>query len=93
MCQIKKGTLLFLILGGFVLITLLGNFFHTERRLDQESSCPICQLQKSAVAASLALTVILPRLLLVGLLVIRDSLLRGFSVFFERVSRAPPLCS
>jgi disulfide bond formation protein DsbB len=93
MCRIKKGALFLLVLSGFTLITLLGNFFHTERHLDQKSPCPICQMQKSAVAAGLALAVILPRLLLVGLLVSRDSPLRGFSIFFERVSRAPPVCS
>lgn len=75
---------------SFLLATLLVNFFHTEKSLDSNGSCPACHLQKTALAEGLTLAVILPRLTLVEILPIREAQPKQSSAFFDLVSRSPP---
>lgn len=49
------------VLGVFICLTLLINFFHTERTLEHGPPCPACRLQSSSLATQVAHGVIVPR--------------------------------
>jgi len=81
-------------LGVFALVlsaTVFVHFFHTEKGLRPDNSCPACRLQTSSLAAGLTPAVDLPRLLLAEVLPVLESKLEAAAVFFDLVSRPPPL--
>lgn len=47
----NRGALFLVVFGSFLLVTLLVNFFHTEKTIDSKCSCPACRFLTAAVAA------------------------------------------
>jgi hypothetical protein len=51
MIKSPKKHILFLFSFMFLALTLLVNFFHTEKTLKDERSCPACHYQNSSLAS------------------------------------------
>jgi hypothetical protein len=86
----SRGLLFLAFFVVFLFVTLFIHFFHTEKGLRPDNSCPACHFQTSSLAVGLSLAIILPSLLLLEILSARESDLESRAVFFELVSRAPP---
>jgi hypothetical protein len=86
----RRGLLFLGVFTVFLFATLFIHFFHTEKGLLPDSSCPACHFQTSSLAVGLCLAIILPRLLLVEILPVWESRSESRAVFFDLVSRAPP---
>jgi len=91
MSRRRRGLFFLGVFAVFLFATLFINFFHTEKGLRPDSSCPACHFQTSSLAVGLSLTIILPRLLLVAVLSVWESKLEIPAVLFDLVSRPPPL--
>lgn len=48
----RRTTVDIFILGLFLSLTLLANFFHTETTLQERDDCPACQFQKSSLSTA-----------------------------------------
>ena len=90
MSRRRRGLLILGVFAVFLFATLFVHFFHTEKGLRPDNSCPACHLQTSSLAAGLSLAVFLPLLLLVEVLSVREYDFESPAILFERVSRAPP---
>jgi ABC-type Mn2+/Zn2+ transport system permease subunit len=90
MSRRRRGLFVLGVFAVFLFATLFIHFFHTEKGLRPDSSCPACHLQTTSLAVGLSLAVILPRLLLVEFLSVWESDFESPAVFFELVSRPPP---
>ncbi|MFZ2055384.1 MAG: hypothetical protein WAU81_14445 [Candidatus Aminicenantales bacterium] len=90
MRQRRRGLIFLGVFASFVLATLLVHFFHTEKGLHPDESCPACHFQTSSLAVGVSLAIILPQLLLVEILPVWESRLESPVVFFDLVSRSPP---
>lgn len=91
MWQRRRGLLA---LGVFALIlfaTVFVHFFHTEKDLRPDRTCPACRLQTTSLAVGVVLPVNLPQPLLVEVLPVLVSKVEASAVFFDLVSRPPPL--
>jgi hypothetical protein len=87
----KNRSLVFLgIFASFLLATLLVHFFHTEKGIHPDGTCPACHLQTSSLAVGLCLAIILPRLVLVEILPVWESDNVTPALFRSLVSRSPP---
>jgi hypothetical protein len=87
----KNRSLVFLgIFASFLLATLLVHFFHTEKGIHPDGTCPACHFQTSSLAVGLSLAIILPRLLLVEVLPVWESDDETPALFCDLVSRSPP---
>jgi len=90
MSRRRRGLFFLGVFAVFLFATLFVHFFHTEKGLRPDSSCPACHFQSTSLAVSLSLTIILPRLLLIEILPVWESCLENPAVFFDLVSRSPP---
>ena len=91
MSQRRRGLLFLGVFAIFLFATLFVHFFHTEKGMRPDGSCPACQFQRTSLAVGLSLTIVLPRLLLVETLLIWESHLETPAIVFDLVSRSPPL--
>lgn len=90
MSRRRRGLLFLGVFAIFLFATLFVHFFHTEKGLRPDSSCPACHFQTTSLAVGLGLTIILPQLLLVEILPVWESHLESPAIFFDLVSRSPP---
>jgi hypothetical protein len=87
----RKRDLFFLgVLGIFLFAILFIHFFHTEKGLRSEGSCPACHFQTTSLAVGLTMAFDLPRLSFVETLPVWESHVESQSVSFDLVSRSPP---
>jgi hypothetical protein len=86
----NSGLIFLVVFASFLLATLLVHFFHTEKGIHPDGSCPACHFQTSSLAVGLSLAIILPQLLLVEILPVWESEFESPVVFFDLVSRSPP---
>jgi len=91
MSRRRRGLLFLGVFAIFLFATLFVHFFHTEKGLRPDGSCPACRFQTTSLAVGLSLTIVLSRLLLVETLPIWEAHLEAPAIFFELVSRSPPL--
>jgi ABC-type Mn2+/Zn2+ transport system permease subunit len=90
MSQRRRGLFFLGVFAVFLFASLFVHFFHTEKGLRPDSSCPACHFQSTSLAVGLSLAIILPQLLLVEILPVSESHLESAAVFFDLVSRSPP---
>jgi hypothetical protein len=90
MSRRKRGLIFLGVFVSFVLATLFVHFFHTEKGIHPDGTCPACHFQTSSLAVGLSLAIILPQLLLVEVLPVWESDIETPALFFDRVSRSPP---
>jgi hypothetical protein len=90
MSRRRRGLLFLGIFVTFLFATLFVHFFHTEKGLRPDGSCPACHFQTSSLAVGLSLAVNLPRLLFVEILPAWESHLESQTISFDLVSRSPP---
>jgi hypothetical protein len=90
MSRRKRGLVVLGVFTIFLFASLFVHFFHTEKGLSPDSSCPACHFQTSSLAVGLSLAVTLPQLLLVEVLSVGESHSEILAVFSELVSRSPP---
>ena len=86
----RRGLVFLAVFASFFLATLLVHFFHTEKGLRPEGTCPACHFQTSSLAVGLSLAIVLPTFLLVEVLPISESDVKNPALFFHLVSRSPP---
>jgi len=91
MSRRKRGLIFLGVFAGFLFVTLFVNFFHTEKGLQGDESCPACHFQTNSLAVGLSLDIVLPRLLLVGVPPGCEYGLEAPDVCLALVSRSPPL--
>ena len=91
MSRRRRGLVFLGVFVVFLFATLFVHFFHTEKGLATERSCPACHFQTTSLAVGLSLTIILPRLLLVEVLPVWEYDLETRALIFDLVSRPPPL--
>jgi hypothetical protein len=90
MSRRRRGFLFLGVFAIFLFATLFVHFFHTEKGLRPDGSCPACHFQTTSLAVGLGLTIILPRLLLVEILPVWESHAESPALYFDLVSRSPP---
>ncbi|MDH4271274.1 MAG: hypothetical protein OEW18_04785 [Candidatus Aminicenantes bacterium] len=87
----RRSGLIFLgVFASFLLATLLVHFFHTEKGIHPDGSCPACHFQTSSLAIGMSLAIILPQLVLAEILSVWESEFESPVVFFDLTSRSPP---
>jgi hypothetical protein len=91
MSRRKRGLIFLGVFASFVLATLFVHFFHTEKGIHSDGTCPACHFQTSSLAVGLSLAIILPQLLLVEVLPVWESDIKSPAIFFDFVSRSPPI--
>jgi hypothetical protein len=91
MSRRRRGLLFLGVFVAFLFATLFVHFFHTERGLHPDGSCPACHFQTTSLAVGLSLAIILPQLQLVEILAVWESRSESPAIFFDFVSRPPPL--
>jgi len=90
MSRRRRGFIFLAVFTFFLFATLFVHFFHTEKGLRSDGSCPACHFQTTSLAVGLSLAVNLPRLLFVEILPAWESHLESQAISFDLVSRSPP---
>jgi hypothetical protein len=91
MSRTTRGLFVFGLFGVFLFASLFVNFFHTEKGPRPDATCPACHFQTTSLAVALILAIVLPRLLFVEILSVREHDLETPAIIFDLVSRPPPL--
>jgi ABC-type Mn2+/Zn2+ transport system permease subunit len=91
MSRSKRGLFFLGIFAVFLFATLFVHFFHTEKGLHSDCTCPACQFQTTSLAVGLILAIFLPRLLFVEFLPVWECNIETRAILFDLVSRPPPL--
>ncbi|MBN2409523.1 MAG: hypothetical protein JXE07_07270 [Candidatus Aminicenantes bacterium] len=90
MSRRQRGLVFLAVFSSFLLATLFVHFFHTEKGIHPEGTCPACHFQTSSIAVGLSPAIILPPLLRIEILPILESDIEGPALFFDLLSRSPP---
>ncbi|MGB7294702.1 MAG: hypothetical protein WBC70_03865 [Candidatus Aminicenantales bacterium] len=90
MSRRRPGLIFLAVFSSFLLATLLVHFFHTEKGILPDGTCPACHFQTSSLAVGMSPAIILPQLLLIEVLPFCESDVESPALFFDLVSRAPP---
>jgi len=91
MSRRRRGLFFLGVFSAFLFATLFVHFFHNEKGLRPDSSCPACHFQSSSLAVGLSLAIVLPRLSLIEILPVWESRCETPAVSLDLVSRPPPL--
>jgi len=74
----------------YLFLTLFINFFHTEKNIKSDHSCPACHFQNSTLTTNHINFFCLPQLSLLELLKTNESINYWQIYFADPTSRSPP---